>query len=113
MRDTMEPNDPDRELTEGLLRFFLKFYGVDKIDPGTPMHEIRALGEQVGEMWGRSCAVCLHDGPIEAGIAFEIRAKVVESKKRALDTVTVLYGPGGRSREILSATQGDLSDKDR
>ncbi|WP_141562171.1 hypothetical protein [Pseudomonas sp. ICMP 561] len=109
----MESHDPNRELTEALLRFFLKFYGVDKIDPGTHMHEIRALGEQVGEMWGRSCAVCLHEGPIEAGIAFEIRAKVVESKKRALDTVTELYGPGGRIREILSGTQGNPSDEGR
>lgn len=103
----MESNDPNRELTEGLLRFFLEFYGVDKIAPGTPMHEIRSLGEKVGEMWGRSCAVCLHDGPIEAGIAFEIRAKVVEGKKRALDTITKLYGPGGQIREILSNRPGD------
>lgn len=88
------------EFEKELAGFLCKFFGVGKLEPSTPMHEIRARLELVGVMLGRSLAVCLHEGPVGADIAMAIRASEQKHKERGLKSAGDTFGPGGQVREI-------------
>lgn len=83
-----------------LAKFLCGFFGADRLEPTTPMPEIRARLEKAGIFLGRSLAVCLHEGPIGADIAMAIRASEQEYKERFLKSVGATFGPGGKVREL-------------
>ena len=94
----------DKEALEGkLLYMCAELYGIDRITPETPMHEVRALAEAAGSMFGRALAACLHDGPITADLAMAMRRyeqQGIESFTRAASKV---MGPGGELRELWNS----------
>lgn len=93
----------DKEKFEKELTVFLcTFFGIGKLEPTTPMHEVRARLELVGVLLGRSLAVCLHEGPIGADIAMAIRASEQDFKERTNRSIAKTFGPGGAVRERWS-----------
>lgn len=87
------------ELEKKLLQVFAELMKFDKFGADTPMHEIRAQAEMAGILFGRAFAACMHEGPIGADIALEIRAAEQRGKERFLATVERLCKPGGELRE--------------
>ncbi|KPM62961.1 hypothetical protein HB13667_16245 [Pseudomonas putida] len=87
---------------EEMSRFLCGYFGVGELHGEVPMHEVRAKLDMVGKMLGRSLAVCMHDGPVEADIAFAIRASEKHWRERCLESAGRLCGPGGVLREKWS-----------
>lgn len=90
------------ELEEKLIRVATEVCGYRTITAETPMHEIRAMAEQAGMMFGRSFAAALHSGPITAELAMEIRASEQRGKERFVESASQLFGVGGELRELLT-----------
>jgi len=90
------------ELEEKLIRVATEVCGYRTITAETPMHEIRAMAEQAGMMFGRSFAAALHSGPITAELAMEIRASEQRGKERFVESANQLFGVGGELRELLT-----------
>lgn len=98
----------DKENFENELTVFLcTFFGVGKLEPTTPMHEVRARLELIGVLLGRSLAVCLHEGPINADIAMAIRASEVDFKERTQRSLVKTFGIDGEVRKRWSQTPLD------
>lgn len=90
------------ELEEKLIRVATEVCGYRTITAETPMHEIRAMAEQAGMMFGRSFAAALHSGPITAELAMEIRVNEQQGKERFVAAAGRLFGVGGDLRDVLS-----------
>lgn len=98
-----EINIDKGELEEKLIRVFCEVFGVGNFTGDTPMHEMRAVAEMAGSMFGRALAASLHEGPVGADIAFAIRAYEQLGKERFLKTISRIGGPGGQLRERWSS----------
>lgn len=94
-------NDFAYEVEDKLVRLVAEVGGYATITAATPMHEVRAIAEQAGMMFGRMMAVALHTGPITADIAMEIRSSEQLGKERFVASASRLFGVGGDLREIL------------
>lgn len=90
------------ELEEKLARLATEVSGYATITAATPMHEIRAIAEQAGMMFGRMLAAALHSGPITADLAFDIRVNEQQGKERFVAAAGRLFGVGGDLRDVLS-----------
>ncbi|WP_312920139.1 hypothetical protein [Stutzerimonas nitrititolerans] len=88
------------ELEEKLIRVAVELFGYENFSADTPMHEIRAKAEQAGMMFGRAFAAAVHEGPITAELAMEIRASEQRGKDRFLRSVDRLCLPGGELRRM-------------
>ncbi len=90
------------DLEERLVRIATEVCGYRTITAETPMHEIRAMAEQAGMMFGRMYAAAIHSGPITAELAMEIRASEQRGKERFVRSASQLFGVGGELRELLT-----------
>ncbi len=90
----------EEKFGQEMYRFLCGYFGVANLNGAVPMHEIRAKFDMIGKMMGRSMAVCLHEGPVEADIAFAIRSSEKEWRDRCLESAGRLCGPGGVLREM-------------
>lgn len=89
------------DLEERLVRVATEVSGYKTITADTPMHEIRAIAEQAGMMFGRMFAAALHTGPITADLAFDIRINEQQGKERFAAAAGRLFGVGGDLRDVL------------
>lgn len=102
----------EKELRYRLMELFAELAGVGSVTDSMPMTEVRERTELAAKLFARAYTVCMHEGPIGANIAVDIRAAETLWRELMLDTTGRVFGPGGQAREILNARAGLPRDKD-
>lgn len=84
-----------------LITVLLEAHGFGKLTAATPMHEIRSLAEQAGEVYGRVAAAIEQSKPETSALDLDIEDWQQFGKEQMLRAVEVLFAPGGCMREYL------------